>query len=143
MKINFNKACFVSSAVNAKDFPSFNLPEIAFVGRSNVGKSTLINCITRRKGLAKTSRTPGKTVSAVFFDVEEKMRLVDLPGYGYAQRSAAERKKWNDLAEEYFGTRDNLKAIVLILDIRHAPSPLDESLIEWLEQFSVKIILLL
>jgi len=140
MKINFNKARFISCAMNAEGFPVLNLPEVAFVGRSNVGKSTLINCLTRRKGLAKTSRTPGKTTTAVFFDVEEKMRLVDLPGYGFAQRSVAEREKWQHLAEAYFVSRECLKATVVIMDIRHAPTPLDESLIEWLDQLSINVI---
>ncbi len=103
-------------------FPEYDLPEIAFAGRSNVGKSSLINSLLNRKNLARTSSSPGKTVTINFYDVNNEFTLVDLPGYGYAKASEKERIKWGKMIEKYLGTRDNLVAVILLVDIRHAPT---------------------
>jgi len=112
-------------------FPTETLPEIAFAGRSNVGKSSLINSLLNRKNLARTSSSPGKTVTINFYNVNEEFLLVDLPGYGYAKTSLAERAKWGKMIEKYLGTRDSLKALVLLIDIRHAPTKDDVMMFNW------------
>lgn len=112
-------------------FPTETLPEIAFAGRSNVGKSSLINSLLDRKNLARTSSSPGKTVTINFYNVNEEFFLVDLPGYGYAKTSLAERAKWGKMIEKYLGTRDSLKALVLLIDIRHAPTKDDVMMFNW------------
>ena len=112
-------------------FPTETLPEIAFAGRSNVGKSSLINSLLNRKNLARTSSSPGKTVTINFYNVNEEFFLVDLPGYGYAKTSLAERAKWGKMIEKYLGTRDSLKALVLLIDIRHAPTKDDVMMCNW------------
>lgn len=112
-------------------FPTGTLPEIAFAGRSNVGKSSLINSLLNRKNLARTSSSPGKTVTINFYNVNEEFFLVDLPGYGYAKTSLAERAKWGKMIEKYLGTRDSLKALVLLIDIRHAPTKDDVMMFNW------------
>lgn len=112
-------------------FPTETLPEIAFAGRSNVGKSSLINSLLNRKNLARTSSSPGKTVTINFYNVNEEFFLVDLPGYGYAKTSMAERAKWGKMIEKYLGTRDSLKALVLLIDIRHAPTKDDVMMFNW------------
>jgi GTP-binding protein len=111
--------------------PEESLPEIAFAGRSNVGKSSLINSLLNRKNLARTSSSPGKTVTINFYDVNGEFFLVDLPGYGYAKASLAERAKWGKMIEKYLGTRDSLKAVVLLVDIRHAPTKDDVMMYNW------------
>lgn len=111
--------------------PTETLPEIAFAGRSNVGKSSLINSLLNRKNLARTSSSPGKTVTINFYNVNEEFFLVDLPGYGYAKTSLAERAKWGKMIEKYLGTRDSLKALVLLIDIRHAPTKDDVMMFNW------------
>ena len=111
--------------------PAETLPEIAFAGRSNVGKSSLINSLLNRKNLARTSSSPGKTVTINFYDVNGEFFLVDLPGYGYAKASLAERAKWGKMIEKYLGTRDSLKAVVLLVDIRHAPTKDDVMMYNW------------
>ena len=111
--------------------PAETLPEIAFAGRSNVGKSSLINSLLNRKNLARTSSSPGKTVTINFYNVNEEFFLVDLPGYGYAKTSLAERAKWGKMIEKYLGTRDSLKALVLLIDIRHAPTKDDVMMFNW------------
>ena len=112
-------------------FPTETLPEIAFAGRSNVGKSSLINSLLNRKNLARTSSSPGKTVTINFYNVNEEFFLVDLPGYGYAKTSLAERAKWGKMIEKYLGARDSLKALVLLIDIRHAPTKDDVMMFNW------------
>jgi len=111
--------------------PAETLPEIAFAGRSNVGKSSLINSLLNRKNLARTSSSPGKTVTINFYNVNEEFFLVDLPGYGYAKASLAERAKWGKMIEKYLGTRESLKAVVLLVDIRHAPTKDDVMMYNW------------
>lgn len=123
---------FVKSAVFAKDYPESTLPEIAFVGRSNVGKSSMINSLLGRKKLVKVSGKPGKTRTLNFFNIDNKIMLVDLPGYGFAAVSKTERASWAKSIETYLTQRDNLKACVLILDVRRMPSEEDLDMLEWL-----------
>lgn len=134
---------FVTSAVKPDQYPAPDMPEIAFVGRSNVGKSSLINVLVNRKGLVKTSNTPGRTQLVNFFRVNDAMILVDLPGYGYARVPKAIKKSWGPLVETYFKRRDNLKGAVLLMDIRRMPRPEETSLVEWLWQLHIPSLLVL
>ncbi|WP_073997323.1 ribosome biogenesis GTP-binding protein YihA/YsxC [Anaerococcus urinomassiliensis] len=113
-------------------WPSENIEEIAFVGRSNVGKSSFINAFLGRKSLAKTSSIPGKTRTINFYNIDNKFRLVDLPGYGYAKVSKKEREKWDKLINEYLHDRENLKEVFLLVDIRHEPTDLDRQMYAWI-----------
>ncbi|AEI14212.1 GTP-binding protein engB [Flexistipes sinusarabici DSM 4947] len=135
------KAEFITSAADTGGFPETSLPEIAFIGRSNVGKSSMINALLGRKKLVKVGNTPGKTKLINFFNIEDKYIFVDLPGYGYAKTSKAERKKWGRLIENYLKARKQLKACVLIIDIRRIPSGDDFLMIEWLSENEIPIIL--
>lgn len=112
--------------------PENTLPEIAFAGKSNVGKSSLINGLMNRKALARTSATPGKTQTINFYNVNEALYLVDLPGYGYAKVSAKEKEKWGKLIERYLHGSKQLKAIFLLIDIRHDPSANDKMMYRWI-----------
>jgi len=122
-------------------FPAEELPEIAFAGRSNVGKSSLINSLLNRKNLARTSSSPGKTVTINFYIINEMFYLVDLPGYGYAKASLQERAKWGKMIEKYLSTRDVLRAVVLLVDIRHAPTKDDVMMYEWIVANGLKPII--
>lgn len=126
-------AKLICSAIDINQIPEYKLPEIAFAGRSNVGKSTLINKIVRIPNLAHTSSTPGKTKLLNFFLIENKFILVDLPGFGYASVSKEERIKWTKLNLNYLQNRNNLKLIFSLIDSRHDPSEIDLSIIELLE----------
>ena len=112
--------------------PEETMPELAFAGRSNVGKSSLINSLLNRKNLARTSSSPGKTVTINFYTVNEEFFLVDLPGYGYAKASMTERAKWGKMIEKYLSTREVLRAVVLLVDIRHAPTKDDVMMYHWI-----------
>ncbi len=127
--------------VRKNQFPSDGRPEVAFVGRSNVGKSSLINAMVNRKALARTSQTPGKTRTINFYDVEGSMYFVDLPGYGYARASKSESETWGRMIESFLRKRDTLKAIVLLIDIRHDPSANDKMMYEWLAHYNYDIII--
>jgi len=135
------KAEFITSAADKEGFPKTDLPEIAFIGRSNVGKSSMINALLERKKLVKVGNTPGKTRLINFFNIEDKYIFVDLPGYGYAKTSKAERKKWGRLIESYLKTRTQIKACVLIIDIRRIPSGDDFLMIDWLSDNEIPILL--
>lgn len=113
-------------------WPNDDLAEIAFVGRSNVGKSSFINSFSNRKAIAKTSSKPGKTRTINFYRVNNAFRLVDLPGYGYAKVSKAEKAKWDKLINEYLHERENLKEVFLLVDIRHEPTVLDKQMYDWI-----------
>lgn len=129
--LNFNDANFEKSVGNLKQMPSDNLPEIVFSGKSNVGKSSLINKILNRKSLARVSTKPGKTVNLNLYNLKQA-RFVDLPGYGYAKVSFSEKKRWSDLVEGYFNFSKNINLIVQIVDMRHSPSVLDFQMIDYL-----------
>lgn len=113
-------------------WPNDDLAEIAFVGRSNVGKSSFINSFSNRKAIAKTSSKPGKTRTINFYRVNKTFRLVDLPGYGYAKVSKVEKAKWDKLINEYLHERENLKEVFLLVDIRHEPTALDRQMYDWI-----------
>ncbi|HKV42362.1 MAG TPA: ribosome biogenesis GTP-binding protein YihA/YsxC [Blastocatellia bacterium] len=123
---------FLKSAAKPDHFPEHSLPEIAFIGRSNVGKSSLINGLLRVRGLARTSATPGRTQLINFFIVNDAFCAVDLPGYGYARVPERVRREWGELAESYLAKRHNLVLSVLITDLRHEPTRLDLQMKEWL-----------
>ena len=128
-------------AVAPSGYPSSGLPEIAFVGRSNVGKSSLINCMINRKSLARTSQTPGKTRTINFYNVEDMVYFVDLPGYGYAKAPRSEVQKWGQMIEKYLLNRQELCAIIMLVDIRHNPSENDMQMYEWLKHYGYDIII--
>ena len=113
-------------------WPDESIEEIAFVGRSNVGKSSFINAFLGRKNLARTSSKPGKTRTINFYNIDKKFRLVDLPGYGYAKVSKTEKAKWDKLINEYLHQRENLKEVFLLVDIRHAPTKQDKEMYDWI-----------
>jgi GTP-binding protein len=141
MKIT--SAEFIKSAVWPPQYPPATLPEIAFVGRSNVGKSSLINTLVGRKKLAKTSNIPGRTQLINFFTINEKMSFVDLPGYGFAKVAQSVKKDWGDMIEAYLRERLSLALVVLILDIRRDPSEDDLSLRDWLENYRIPYLYIL
>ncbi|MBS5938290.1 ribosome biogenesis GTP-binding protein YihA/YsxC [Clostridium sp.] len=125
---------FVTSAVKKEQYPTTGLPEIAFVGRSNVGKSSIINALTNRKKLAKVSQTPGKTRLINFFVINNgEFHLVDLPGYGYAKVSKTEKASWGNTIETYLSGRSELKRVVLLVDSRHKPTADDIQMHEWIK----------
>jgi GTP-binding protein len=128
---------FVTSATKPTQYPPARYPEMAFAGRSNVGKSSLINTLVNRKKLVKTSSRPGRTQLINFFDINDLVTFVDLPGYGYAKVPAAVRKKWGPMIETYLSTRQNLKGVVIIMDIRRLPREEEQNLIDWLAHFSI------
>ena len=130
MKINH--AEFVTSSAKADQCPQPDKPEYAFIGRSNVGKSSLINMLTGRKKLAKVSGSPGKTILINHFIIDQTWYLVDLPGYGYAKRSKSERARWQKMIRNYLLTRTNLLTVFLLIDIRHEPQVNDLEFMEWL-----------
>jgi GTP-binding protein len=124
---------FITSAVKPRHYPPPEYPEIAFAGRSNVGKSSLINILVNRKRLVKTSNTPGRTQLINFFRVNDQLSLVDLPGYGYARVPEAVRKQWGPMIETYLVTRSTLMGVILIVDIRRVPGREEHDLIRWLD----------
>ncbi len=122
--------------------PETDKVEIAFAGKSNVGKSSLINALVNRKALARTSATPGKTQTINFYNINDEMYLVDLPGYGYAKVSESEKEKWGKLIERYLHTSEQLKAVFLLIDIRHDPSANDRMMYEWIVEMGYKPIII-
>ena len=134
---------FVTGAVSAKQYPKELYPEFAFVGRSNVGKSSLIRSLLNRKKLVRISSTPGKTREINFFRINDTLMFADLPGYGFARVTPALQKKWKTMIEEYLTNRDPLTAIVFIVDIRRKPTELDLTLKEWLEDLGRPYILII
>jgi GTP-binding protein len=134
---------FVLSAREPAHYPPLFLPEIAFAGRSNVGKSSLINTLVKRKGLARTSNTPGRTQEINFFAVNNRFAFIDLPGYGYAKVPEKIRKNWGPMIETYLRERTSLRLVVLILDIRRDPSNEDRQLIDWLQCYRLPFLIVL
>ena len=137
------KARFVTSAAEAKQFPPENLPEIAVVGRSNVGKSSLINALTGQDGLARTSRTPGRTRLVNWFEIDGKYHLVDLPGYGYAEVSREMRESWRPLIENYLAERKTLAGVLLLVDVRRGVQDDELDFVPWLEARGTPIVVAL
>jgi GTP-binding protein len=131
---------FVKSTVQAEQYPSAALPEVAFAGRSNVGKSSLINCLVQRKKLVRTSRTPGQTQTINFFLVNDEFYFVDLPGYGFARVPERIRQEWGPMVETYLSRRVSLRGIVQIMDVRHPPTPTDLDLWQWLNSREIPVI---
>ena len=130
MKIK--KSEFLISAVKPDQYPEEKLPEIAFAGRSNVGKSSLMNMLINRKNLARTSSTPGKTQTINFYSIDDLFRFVDLPGYGYARVSKTQKEAWAKTIETYLNTNENLLEVIQLVDIRHKPSEQDKEMYKWI-----------
>ena len=128
---------YITTASDKSQFPEHHIPEIAFVGRSNVGKSSLINTLVNRKRLAYISNTPGKTKTINFYRVNHEICFVDLPGYGFARVPHKIKKRWKNLIESYLTERDNLKLVILIIDIRHEPSNDDRLMKQWLDSYGI------
>lgn len=139
----FSQTRFLTAAVGPAGFPPGDRPEIAFAGRSNVGKSSAINALANRKRLAFASNTPGRTQTINFFDLGPSARLVDLPGYGYAAAPRAVRAQWDALVGGYLGNRSCLAAVVVLMDIRHPLKDHDLHLFEWLRPLGAKLLVLL
>ena len=146
--IPFENGRFVASSLKPEEFPLLKddrgniLPEITFVGRSNVGKSTLINTLLKNKKLAKTSSTPGKTQRINFFVIDEKLLLVDLPGYGYSKASKLEISTWSGCIEEYLNSRTHLKALLLLIDCRRDPNESDHTMAAWAQSKGIPLIVI-
>lgn len=126
--VELETVCGITSAL-----PDNQLPEVAFAGKSNVGKSSLINALMNRKSLARTSAQPGKTQTINFYNINKEIYLVDLPGYGYAKASDKEREAWGVMIENYLNSSEKLRAVFLLVDIRHKPSANDKQMFEWME----------
>lgn len=135
-----NHAEIVMSAVHPEQYPNTGYPEIALAGRSNVGKSSFINTMLRRKNLARTSSKPGKTQTLNFFLIEDSFYFVDVPGYGYAKVSKKERAKWGEMINTYLMTREPLKAVISLVDMRHAPSKEDCQMYDFLKYYDIPVI---
>lgn len=138
MKVH--QAEIIISAVAPKQYPDTQLPEIALAGRSNVGKSSFINTLIDRKNLARTSGKPGKTQTLNFYLIENALHFVDVPGYGYAKVSKTERAKWGKMIETYLTTRDQLRAVVSLVDLRHKPSQEDIQMYQFLKYYDIPVI---
>lgn len=141
--INYQKATFLTSAPDIKALPADTGIEVAFAGRSNAGKSSALNTLTRQNGLARTSKTPGRTQLINTFELAENQRLIDLPGYGFAKVPLAVKEKWQKALSEYLMKRESLKGIVILMDIRHPLKDLDQDLIHWAVQSDLQVLLLL
>lgn len=139
--MHVKSAQFIKSATRPAHYPEGDQPEIAFAGRSNVGKSSLINVLVNRKALVRTSSTPGRTQLINFFDVNGTFTLVDLPGYGFAKVPLEVKKQWGPMMQTYLSGRPNLRGVVLIIDVRRIPKEEDIQMFEWLRTFGVPPIL--
>jgi len=135
-----NSALFITSAAGLSGCPQSDWPEIAFAGRSNVGKSSLINCLLNRKGLVRTSSTPGRTQLLNFFAINDKLHFVDLPGYGFARAPRPVRERWQPMIHGYLNGRRALRAVVWLLDVRRDPSRDDLDFLDWLEECRIPTI---
>ena len=139
--MDFVEADLLKTAVSFEQYPDTLVPEIALVGRSNVGKSSLINCLTNRNKLARTSSTPGKTATINFYQIQkDRYRIVDLPGYGYAKVSKTEQEKWSAMIDTYLSKRYNLVQVIQLVDARHAPSKDDITMADWIRHYNFNTI---
>ena len=139
--MNVNNVSLEAVAVKKEQYPATGMPEVAFAGKSNVGKSSLINCMINRKALASTSQNTGKTRTINFYNVEDQLYFVDLPGYGYAKAPKSEQQKWGKMIEGYLLKREELKAIIMLVDIRHEPGENDRMMYDWLKHYGHNIII--
>ena len=138
--MNVTKAEMIITAGKASQFPVHDMPEIAFAGKSNVGKSSLLNALLNRKALARTSSQPGKTQTINFYAVQDMLMFVDLPGYGYAKVSKEERERWGKLIEGYLEKRKQLKKVILLVDIRHEVGNNDKMMYDWIKYYHSEVI---
>jgi GTP-binding protein len=138
--MRINQSELKASAYNVKDFPSWDVPEVSFIGRSNVGKSSLLNSLIGRKNLARISSTPGKTRGLYFYLINESFCFVDLPGYGYAKISKKERERWAPIIEDYLANRRTLRGCLHLIDCRHEPTADDRLMAEWLRAHTIPTI---
>lgn len=143
LAINFRDAQFITSAPDIRHLEEDNGAEVAFAGRSNAGKSSALNTLTRQKQLARTSKTPGRTQLINMFDIGSNCRIADLPGYGFAQVPLAVKRRWQKALTEYLEERDSLCAVVVLMDIRHPMKEIDQQLIQWAVQSELPILVLL
>ncbi len=134
MNLNIHNAELTVSAVSPRQYPQTFMPELAMAGRSNVGKSSCINKLLNRNKLARTSATPGKTATINFYNIDSQMFFVDLPGYGFARVSKGEQEKWAKMINTYLNTRDALRGVLLLVDIRHKPTAQDKMMYEWIRK---------
>ena len=139
----FSQTTYLKSAAQLKQLPSDQGKEVAFIGRSNAGKSSALNVLTGIKGLARTSKTPGRTQMINFFSLDEGCRLVDLPGYGYAKAPLSVKERWMENVDAYLRVRESLQGLVVVMDIRHPLKPLDQEVIAWAMNCSVPTHILL
>ena len=140
MEINTHNAEILLSAANKSHYPQDELPEIALAGRSNVGKSSFINTMLNRKNLARTSGKPGKTQLLNFFNIDDKMRFVDVPGYGYAKVSQKKRQEFGEMIQDYLETRPNLKGLIILVDSRHEPTKDDIAMYDYAQYLNIPIL---
>ncbi len=143
MHIRFNRVDFLLSAASAKQFPTDLMPEIAIIGRSNVGKSSVLNALVERRAMAKVSKSPGRTQLINYFNIDDKFYLVDLPGYGFAKVPDNVRRRWDQLIGAYLKTRETLAGAFLLLDIRRQPSRDDIAMWEWLTEMQIPVLIML
>lgn len=143
MKINYQNTKLAQVAGFVEQFPQNNLPQIVISGKSNVGKSSLINSLCNNKNLARTSSSPGKTRQVFFYLIDEKFYLVDLPGYGYAKTSHQEKEKFSDLTNQYLNSAMNINLIIQLIDIRHKPSREDLLMLEWINHSGIPYVIVL
>lgn len=143
MSINVQKAEFILSAASPKDFRRDALPQVAFAGRSNVGKSSVINRLLNRKNFARVGAAPGKTTQINYFKIDNAFYLVDLPGYGFAQVSKAEKERWGEMMEGYLKGSENLRHMFLLMDIRHSPTRDDETMLRYVRILNIPFTVIL
>ena len=141
LKFPIQNADIIISAVREEQYPETGLPEVAIAGRSNVGKSSLINTLLNRKKLARTSSKPGRTRTINFFNIEDELVFVDVPGYGYAKVSKDELEKWGYMMENYFSSRETLEKAILIVDLRHKPTQQDAQMYEYLKYLNIPVLI--
>lgn len=140
--MNLHNADIEISAVSEAQYPRTSVPEFAFAGRSNVGKSSLINKLLNRKSLARVSATPGKTATINFYNIDDTIFLVDLPGYGYANRSKTEIKKWGSMIDTYLNTRQQIYQVFLLVDSRHKPTADDLQMLNWIRSYQESVVII-